>query len=84
MLIYAEDHGYRREELEKNHGRIFEIALDSERKRMTTVNQFNEERYVIKGAPEIIIKRCKYIEENGKLYGLTNNKRSEILEILRV
>ncbi len=46
MLVYAEENGYKREELEKIHKRIFEIPLDSERKRMTTVNQFNGERYV--------------------------------------
>ena len=29
------------------HKRIFEIPLDSERKRMTTVNNFDGERYVL-------------------------------------
>ena len=64
MLVYAEENGYIRDELEKVYKRIFEIPLDSERKRMTTVNQFDGTRYVlIKGAPEIIIDRCNMIEE---------------------
>jgi P-type Ca2+ transporter type 2C len=84
MLIYAEKNGYKREELEKIHNRIFEIPLDSERKRMTTVNLFKDDRYVlIKGAPEIIIDRCKNVEENGELHELTNSNRKEILEDLK-
>ena len=51
---------------------------------MTTVNQFDGDRYVlIKGAPEIILEYCKNVEENGKLYGIINNKRNEILENLK-
>ncbi|MGB9201989.1 calcium-translocating P-type ATPase, PMCA-type [Methanobacterium sp.] len=84
MLIYAEENNYRREELEEKHKRIFEIPLDSERKRMTTVNQFNGDKYVlIKGAPEIILERCKYVEENGEFYEISNNNRLELLEDLK-
>jgi Ca2+-transporting ATPase len=84
MLIYAEENSYKREELEKIHKRIFEIPLDSERKRMTTVNQFNGDRYVlIKGAPEIIIERCKHVEENGKFNEITNDTKKEVLEDLK-
>ncbi len=84
MLLYAEKNGYKREELEKIHNRIFEIPLDSERKRMTTVNLFKGDRYVlIKGAPEIIIDRCINVEENGELHELTDSNRKEILENLK-
>ncbi len=84
MLIYAEENNYKRNELEKLHERIFEIPLDSERKRMTTVNQFNGDRYVlIKGAPEIVIERCKNIEENGEFKEITNENRKDVLEDLK-
>jgi P-type Ca2+ transporter type 2C len=84
MLIYAEENGYKREDLEKMHKRIFEIPLDSERKRMTTVNQFNGERYVlVKGAPEIIIELCNKVEENGEINEITNDNRREILGDLK-
>jgi P-type Ca2+ transporter type 2C len=84
MLIYAEENGYKREELEKIHKRIFEIPLDSERKRMTTVNLFKDDRYVlIKGAPEIIIDHCKNVEDNGEFHDLTNSYRNELLEDLK-
>ncbi len=84
MLVYAEEMGYRREYLEISHRRVFEIPLDSERKRMTTVNEFNGKRYVLtKGAPEIVLKRCKRVEEDGKIIPLTNDKRWEILKDLK-
>ncbi len=84
MLVYADENGYNRKELEKNHERIFEIPLDSERKRMTTVNKFNGDRYVLtKGAPEIIIERCNMVEEEGKLIQITDENRMEVLDDLK-
>ncbi len=84
MLVYAEENGYKREELEKIHKRIFEIPLDSKRKRMSTVNEFNGEKYILtKGAPEIIIERCNMVEEGGKFSQITEDDRREVLDELK-
>ncbi len=84
MLVYAEENDYKRDELEEVHKRIFEIPLDSERKRMTTVNNFHGDRYVLtKGAPEIIIERCNMVEEDGELSEITEENRKEVLEDLK-
>jgi Ca2+-transporting ATPase len=84
MLLFADENGYSREELEKTHRRIFEIPLDSERKRMTTVNEFNGERYVLtKGAPEIVLQRCSRVEEGGEVSEITEDNREEVLEELK-
>ncbi|MBZ2165584.1 calcium-translocating P-type ATPase, PMCA-type [Methanobacterium spitsbergense] len=84
MLVYADENGYNRQELETKHKRIFEIPLDSERKRMTTVNEFNGDKYVLtKGAPEIIIERCNMVEENGELSQITDENRMEVLDDLK-
>ena len=84
MLVYAEENDYKRDELEEVHKRIFEIPLDSERKRMTTVNNFHGDRYVLtKGAPEIIIERCNMVEEDGELSEITDENRKEVLEDLK-
>jgi Ca2+-transporting ATPase len=84
MLVYAEENDYKRDELEEVHKRIFEIPLDSERKRMTTVNNFHGDRYVLtKGAPEIIIERCNMVEEDGELSQITEENRKEVLEDLK-
>ncbi|HSQ01816.1 MAG TPA: calcium-translocating P-type ATPase, PMCA-type [Methanobacterium sp.] len=84
MLVYADENGYNREEQEKLHKRIFEIPLDSERKRMTTINLFDGERYVLtKGAPEIVIERCNMVEEDGELVQITAENRREVLDELK-
>lgn len=63
ILIYADENGYNRKEMEEKYLRLLEIPLDSTRKRMTTVNQIEGERYLlIKGAPEVLLHRCTEIE----------------------
>ncbi|MBE6496306.1 MAG: calcium-translocating P-type ATPase, PMCA-type [Methanobrevibacter thaueri] len=49
--------------------RIDEIPLDSNRKMMTTIHSLNDEENIIftKGAPEIILTKCKYIDNNGSI-----------------
>ena len=84
MLVYAEEKGFKRTELENNHKRIFEIPLDSERKRMTTINEFEGENYIlVKGAPEIIIERCDLVEENGKITSMTAEYQNNVLKELK-
>ena len=48
--------------------RLYEIPLDSSRKRMTTVNRIDSEEYIlVKGAPEILLEKCKYIDDDGSI-----------------
>ena len=49
--------------------RIDEIPLDSNRKMMTTIHSLNNESNLIftKGAPEIILGKCKYIDNDGSI-----------------
>ncbi|MBI4813469.1 MAG: HAD-IC family P-type ATPase, partial [Methanobacterium sp.] len=67
LLLYADENGYNRKELEEKYPRLLEIPLDSTRKRMTTVNQIGEDRYIlIKGAPEVLLQKCSQIDgEDG-------------------
>ncbi|MTK63714.1 MAG: calcium-translocating P-type ATPase, PMCA-type [Methanobacterium sp.] len=84
ILLYAEENGYNREELEKAHERLYELPLDSERKRMTTVNNFQNKRYVlVKGAPEIILEKSNYLEENGEIQKLTPEHESQVMVELK-
>ena len=63
LLLYADENGYNRKELEEKYPRLMEIPLDSTRKRMTTVNEIDGDRYLlIKGAPEVLLQRCSEIE----------------------
>ena len=49
--------------------RVDEIPLDSNRKMMTTIHSLNSERNLVltKGAPEIILDRCKQIDYDGSI-----------------
>lgn len=63
--------------------RLYEIPLDSDRKRMTTINEINGKQYVlIKGAPEILLDKCKYIDNNNEINQLLSDRRKEIEEII--
>ncbi len=60
-------------EVDIENNRLHEIPLDSNRKRMTTINLINNEEYVlVKGAPEILIKKCKYVSYDGIIKELTD------------
>jgi Ca2+-transporting ATPase len=84
MLIYAEESGYTRSELEKRYPRLLEIPLDSIRKRMTTVNDFDGTKYVlVKGAPEIVLDRCMWIEKDERVQKLTKHDKEIILTDLK-
>ena len=49
--------------------RVEEIPLDSNRKMMTTIHRLDSENNIVytKGAPEIILDRCKYIDYDGSI-----------------
>ena len=49
--------------------RVDEIPLDSNRKMMTTIHSLNGEKNIVftKGAPEIILDKCKHIDYDGSI-----------------
>ena len=63
-----------------------EIPFDSDRKRMTTVHEQGENWIsCVKGAPDVILKRCRYEMEEDKIVPLTRERRTEIeAEITRM
>ena len=60
--------------------RIDEIPLDSNRKMMTTIHRLDGEKDIVlsKGAPEIILDLCKYIDNDGSIE-ILDAKTKEIL-----
>ena len=60
---------------------IHEIPFSSARKMMSVVVQDNEMCCCSKGAPEIIIKKCKYIKINGEIVEFTYNLQEKIKKI---
>ena len=62
--------------------RIDEIPLDSNRKMMTTIHILDSENNIVlsKGAPEIILDKCKYIDRNGSIEIIDDKTKEKILE----
>lgn len=59
--------------------RLHEIPLDSSRKRMTTINKIDSQDYVlVKGAPEILLNKCKYISFDEEVKLLDDETRKTI------
>ena len=62
--------------------RIKEIPFSSENKFMGSINLINgKNNLFLKGAPEVILKKCSKILINNKILKLTDAKRKEILKI---
>lgn len=84
LLKYAAANGYHRKELEETYPRLLEIPLDSTRKRMTTVNQFEDDRYVlVKGAPEVLLQRCTHIEGKDAVRALKSEDIHDVMNNLK-
>ena len=72
--------GENKNNIYKIEKRVNEIPFDSERKLMTTIHKVgNRYRIITKGAPDVLIKKCKKIYNNEKIEDLTNNNKATIL-----
>ena len=62
--------------------RLDEIPLDSNRKMMTTIHSLNNENNIVltKGAPEIILDKCKHIDNNGTIKIIEAKTKETILK----
>lgn len=83
---FCENCGVSPEHLRRRYPRKGEIPFDSDRKRMTTVHEQGENWIsCVKGAPDVILKRCRYEMEEDKIVPLTRERRTEIeAEITRM
>jgi Ca2+-transporting ATPase len=65
-----------------DYGRIAEIPFTSERKRHTTVHADPEKsgdlRIMVKGAPEVLLPRCRHVIEQGRPVPLSERGRADI------
>ncbi|WP_032121948.1 calcium-translocating P-type ATPase, PMCA-type [Clostridium amazonitimonense] len=63
--------------------RTYEIPFDSTRKMMSVVvKEGSKEICYVKGAPERVIERCRYIYENGTVELLTLNRKKKVLDAI--
>lgn len=83
LVVVATKAGIQQDEASRQYPRVGEIPFSSERKRMTTIHSApsGERSAYVKGAPEIILKRCAHFLEEGNVKGLTEKEKKKILEI---
>jgi Ca2+-transporting ATPase len=66
---------------DSDHAIIHEIPFDSERKLMSVVIKDTQQRLVIytKGAPELLLERCAFERQEGRIVPLVTRRREELL-----
>ena len=82
LLVVAKKAGLDYKEIRNKNPRIFQLTFDSVRKRMSTINNMNEENKIlanVKGAPREILSLCNSVYLDGKTKPLTNEVRNTIL-----
>lgn len=71
-------------DLKRNFSFIEELPFDSDRKRMSVIFKNRKNRKTeayVKGAPDLLLKVCDRILDNGKVRKLTKNDRTKILKM---
>ncbi|MFT7184094.1 MAG: Ca2+-transporting ATPase [Oceanicoccus sp.] len=66
------------EELNKKEVRTDELIFDSDRKRMSTVN---DNTLLMKGAPDSVLEVCTHAYFHGKVHKLTTKMRANIMKV---
>jgi plasma-membrane calcium-translocating P-type ATPase len=79
LVQYAIDKGLDIEAFKISYPRVDELPFDSIRKLMTTVNENGGKKLAyIKGAPDILISKCKYVMDGSQVRDITENDVKKI------
>lgn len=80
LVNWATKEGQPKPALEAEMPRIGEAPFDSDRKMMSTLHRTSQGivQYT-KGAPDEVLKRCRYYEKDGQALPLTEQARQDIL-----
>lgn len=79
LVAYAKSQNYKPKQLLKDHERIFEIPFDSDRKLMTTVHNYqNQKISFTKGALDILLNKCVKILDGEVCRDITPNDLKQI------
>lgn len=80
LAAFASSKGIQKDAIDKLAPRINEIPFDSERKLMSTIHQINGQyRVITKGAPDVLLGRCRNILLDGKIQALTEQQANQII-----
>lgn len=81
LILSAQNYGLNKKEETEKQPKIKEFPFSSERKMMAIVRE-EKNQYIIyaKGAPEVILKKCKQEIVKGRIKELSNERKKEILK----
>ncbi len=81
VLVPTYKAGYDVEKEILTYKRVDEVPFSSERKMMATINEMETGHVLFaKGAPEIVLDKCDYIYEKGKIKKLDDTTKKKITE----
>ena len=82
LLVVAAKNNVNVNEVKTKNQRIHEFPFSSERKRMTTIHQMENGKKLafIKGAPEVVLKRCSQFLYRDKTINIDENEMQLILK----
>jgi len=81
LLVVAAKGSIMREAIETEMPRLAAVPFDSDRKRMTVIRRHENNSWAyVKGAPEVILKRCTQIRTNQGVRELTESDRTRLLQ----
>lgn len=84
LLVMAAKAGIGKGAFEEENPRIEELIFTTERKMMTTVHQIDGGRIAFaKGAPEVILSLCKYIQKGSEISQIDESAIERIIEMNR-
>ena len=83
LVVAATKAGLHQKEFRLENSRVEEIPFSSERKRMTTIHRMSDGKRVafMKGAPEAVLQRCRYLLDEGGIRELNESERTNILKV---
>jgi Ca2+-transporting ATPase len=82
LIVVATKANLWKEDLEKEYPRVGEVIFTSERKMMTTIHKKDGKLLIFsKGAPEVILKKCKFIKKKDRIEEINEDEKAKILKI---
>lgn len=72
LIAYSDKIGYPYQDLREKSPRMAEFPFDSERKLMSTINDFEGQKTIfVKGGPDVLFNRCNQVFLDGKVQEFT-------------
>jgi Ca2+-transporting ATPase len=80
LMVLGAKVGMTRTSLESAYSRVREFPFDAERKMMSVLVRHQGGRLLLaKGAPDVLLSRCRYILWDGKIIPLTDSLRARVM-----